>query len=68
LRLTTVHQLLIGAAIALGALFAVRAVILFAGGGGKINVALALAGVALAVGGLAYLRRFRRKLRGAEGG
>jgi LPXTG-motif cell wall-anchored protein len=63
LRLTTVHQLLIGGAIGMGVLFALRAVLLFARGGDSSNLALAGAGFALAVGAGLYLRHFRRKLR-----
>ena len=59
MQLLAAHQILIASAIALAALFGLRAVVLFARGGGGSN--LALAAVSLAVMGalVVYFRRVR---------
>jgi hypothetical protein len=61
-KLTLVHQILIVAAIALGCIYAVRAVWLVASGGGAGHVPGAVVAVAFAAVALWYLRRFRQKL------
>lgn len=63
MKLTTMHQLLIGGAIALGAIYALRSAWLFTRGGQLIEIGMGLGGAALAVGLTLYLRRFRQKLR-----
>lgn len=68
MKLTTVHQVLIAGAIALGAIYALRSVVMYARSGQVVEIALAGAGVALVVAGSVYLRRFRRKLRGGGPG
>jgi hypothetical protein len=61
MKLIVAHQILIGSAIGLAAIFAIRAIVLFARGEGALNLALAAA--AAAVGGAlgVYLRSVRAK-------
>jgi hypothetical protein len=61
MRLIVVHQILIASAIALAALFAIRAAVLFARGGGPANLGLTLAASAVGAALLLYLQSFRRK-------
>jgi hypothetical protein len=63
MKLIFVHQILIASAICLSALFAVRALVLFARGGAAENLAF---GIASAVVGAAlglYLGKIRRRAR-----
>ncbi len=66
MRLTTLHQVLIVGAIALGSIYALRSAVMFARAGQQQQLGLAALGVAMAVASLFYLRRFRRKLRAAQ--
>ena len=62
MKLTTVHQVLIISAMALGVIVSVRSVYVFAVGGKVVELALGVgAGVFAVVLGL-YLRKFRMKL------
>lgn len=71
MKLIVAHQILIGAAIGLAALFAIRSAVLFARGEGAANLALAIAAAIVGAALGAYLRALRAKLgrgeRGAEG-
>jgi hypothetical protein len=62
MRLIVVHQILIASAIALAALFALRALVLFQRGEGASNLALALASGAVGAALALYLRSVRAKL------
>lgn len=66
MKLTTMHQVLIGGAIALGAVYALRSLWLFTRGGQALQIAMAVAAAALAVGLTLYLRRFRKKLKSGQ--
>lgn len=67
MRLIFVHQILIGAAIALAALFGIRSAVLFARGGAMADLILAVASVVIAAGLGVYFRRVRaRRLAGRE--
>jgi hypothetical protein len=61
MKLIVAHQILIGSAIGLAAIFALRALVVFARGGEPLNLAFAIA--AAAVGGALwlYLRAVRAK-------
>jgi len=62
MKLTTVHQVLMGGVVALCLIFAVRGVMSFARGGAAIDLAGGLTAVVVAVAVGVYLRNFRRKL------
>lgn len=62
MKLTTMHQLLMGAMVTLCLIFALRGVLAFAGGGGALDLAMGLIAVVVGAGVVAYLRQFRRKL------
>ena len=61
MQLLAAHQILIGSAIALAVLFALRSLVLFSRGGGSAQ--LALAAVSLAVMGalVVYFRKLRAR-------
>ncbi len=61
MQLLAAHQLLIGSAIALAALFGVRAVVLFSRGGGAGNLALAAVSLAVAGALVVYFRSLRAR-------
>jgi hypothetical protein len=66
MKLIVVHQFLIGSAVCLGALFGVRAIVLYARGAGSENLAFGLVSVAVAVALVFYLRTVREKVRAAK--
>ena len=61
MRLIVVHQIFIISAIALAALFGLRAAILFARGEGTLNLGLAIASAAVGCALAVYLRSVRAK-------
>jgi hypothetical protein len=61
MQLLAVHQILVGAAIALATLFGVRSLVIFARGGGSGALVLAVASLALAGALGLYLRTVRAK-------
>ncbi len=63
MQLLAVHQVLIAAAVALASLFGVRAIVLFAKGGGIANLVMAAVSLALAGAFLAYFRKLRARSR-----
>ncbi|MEZ4438109.1 MAG: hypothetical protein R3B72_03430 [Polyangiaceae bacterium] len=64
--LSTVHQILIAGAIVMDAIYALRALVLFARGGGPADLLKAAVATVIGVGLGLYLRRFREKLRASE--
>jgi hypothetical protein len=60
--LLRVHMVLIGSAIALAVLFALRAFVLFSRGGAKTDLVLALAALGIAASLGMYLRAVRAKV------
>ena len=67
MKLIFVHQILIGAAIGLAALFGIRAIILFAQGGTTTDLILAIASLGIAGALSLYFRKVRaRRLAGRE--
>jgi len=61
MQLLAAHQILIGAAIALAALFGVRAVVIFSRTGGAGNLLLAAVALALAGALVVYFRTVRAR-------
>jgi hypothetical protein len=61
MQLLAAHQILIGSAIVLAALFGVRGVALFARGASVVNLGLALASFALAAVLVVYFRTLRAR-------
>lgn len=68
MQLLAAHQLLIGAAIALAALFSVRSLAVFARAGGTQNLGLAVASLVVGVLLGLYLRTVRAKWLEQRGG
>jgi hypothetical protein len=66
MRLIIVHQILIGSAIGLAVLFGLRSAVLFARHGGREDLALAVASVAVAGLLAIYLRKVRARCRSAD--
>ncbi len=62
-KLTTFHQIVIGGAAGLAAVFALRSAYLFAQTRASRELALAFGALLLAAAALSYLRRFRARLR-----
>jgi len=62
MKLAFVHQLLIGSAIGLCAIYGLRSLVVGARAGSTPTMALGLASFAAMVGLAFYLRRFREKL------
>jgi hypothetical protein len=65
--LLVAHQILIGSAVALAALFGVRALVLFARGGGSGELFLALASAAVSFALTLYFRKVRATWRASRG-
>ena len=61
MQLLAAHQILIGSAIALAALFALRSLVLFSRVGGGENLALAAASIALCGALVVYFRKLRAR-------
>jgi hypothetical protein len=61
LKLIVAHRILIGSAIGLAVIFAVRAVVLFARGGGTGELAIGVGAMAVGVALSLYLRKIRRR-------
>ena len=61
MQLLAAHQVLIGSAIALAALFALRAVLLFTRGGGSANLALAAVSLVMMGALWVYFRKVRAR-------
>jgi peptidoglycan/LPS O-acetylase OafA/YrhL len=61
-KLTTLHQILMGSFALLGVIFALRSGYLLAAGEGAAHAALAAAGLIVAGGAALYLRGFRKRL------
>ena len=61
MNLRLVHQILIGSAIGLAAIFAIRSVALFARGGQPLDLAVAIGALAIGVALGLYLRSVRAK-------
>jgi hypothetical protein len=68
MQLLAAHQILIGAAIALAALFGVRSLAIFASAGGTQNLALGLISFVVAVALGLYFRTVRAKWLEQRGG
>ena len=62
MKLTTVHQIVIGSFAGLGLIFAVRSLLLMSRTGDSQHGMLALLGVAVALAAGLYLRKFRKQL------
>ena len=63
MQLLVAHQILIGSAIALCTLFCIRAVVLFARGGGLADLLLAFGAVVVGAAFTLYFRKIREKWR-----
>jgi hypothetical protein len=61
MQLIAAHQILIGSAIALAAIFGLRALVLFSRGGGSVNLALAAASIAVTGALWLYFRKIRAR-------
>jgi hypothetical protein len=66
MQLLAAHQILIASALALASLFGLRALVLFARGGGAVNLVMAAASVAVAVALGVYFRQIRARWREAR--
>lgn len=63
MKLTAVHQILIGSAIGLCAIFGLRSIVVGARDGSALLIALGVASLGACAALSLYLRRFRQKLR-----
>lgn len=63
MKLIVVHQILIGAAIGLAAIFGLRSLVLFAKEGAAIDLVLVLASLAIGVALSFYFRKVRARWR-----
>ncbi len=66
MQLLAAHQILIAAALALASLFGLRGLVLFARGDGAVNLAMALASIAVAALLAVYFRTVRARWREAK--
>jgi hypothetical protein len=66
MQLLVAHQILIGSAIALAALFGVRALVLFARDGSALDLLLALASAAVSAALTLYFRKLRARWRASR--
>ena len=66
MKLLFVHQILIGAAIALAGIFGVRSIVRFAREGASTDLILAVVSIAIAIGLSFYLRKVRARLQAGE--
>lgn len=62
MKLLYVHQILIGAAIGLAALFGVRSIVIFAREGATIDLILGIASVVVAIALALYFRKVRARV------
>jgi len=62
MKLTTVHQIVIGSFVGLGLIYAARSLMLLARTGQSQQALFALAGVTVALAAGLYLRKFRKQL------
>jgi hypothetical protein len=67
MQLLVAHQILIGAAIALAAIFGARSLWVFSHGGGPVDLGLAALSLVVAGGLGAYFRSVRAKWRSRRG-
>lgn len=63
MKLIVAHQILIGTALALSAIFAVRALVLFFRGGAAAELAIAIVSLGVGVVLALYLRKVRARAR-----
>lgn len=68
MKLIVVHQILIGSAIFLAVVFALRSAVLFARGGEPLSLALAILAAAIGAALGLYLRALRAELSRDKGG
>ena len=61
MKLLLMHQILIGAAIALAAIFGVRSIVLFTREGGATDLILAAASIGVAIALSLYFRKVRAR-------
>lgn len=61
MQLLVAHQILIGSAIGLSVLFALRSLLLFSRGAGSVNLVLAAVSLAVAGALFAYFRKVRAR-------
>jgi hypothetical protein len=66
MQLLVAHQILIGSAIALAALFGVRALVLFLRGDGYLDLYLALSSAAVFAALILYFRKIRARWRASR--
>ena len=67
MKLIVAHQVLIGAAIGLSGIFAVRSLTLYLRAGAALDLGLCLASVAVGAGLALYLRKVRARWREQKG-
>jgi hypothetical protein len=66
MQLLAAHQILIASALALASLFGLRGLVLFARGGGAVNLAMAVASITVAAALAIYFRKVRARWREAR--
>jgi hypothetical protein len=66
MKLLFVHQILIGAAIALAGIFGIRSIVRFAREGALMDLILAVVSIAIGIALGLYLRKVRARLQAGE--